>query len=228
MKRFNQNFGVLIMIIAFLIPPMTSCTKSHDMGNQANPDASESAGDKSVNNQSPSLFSDDEALLFMREEEKMARDVYTYLSEKWDLKVFENISKSEQVHMDRVLDLLDHYGLEDPALPGYGEFTNPVIQELYTNLISSGDSSIANALVVGATIEEIDIVDLQTFIEATDDEYIQCIFGNLMRASRNHLRAFYHHLELREIDYTPQYLNLDEFTAIVDGPHEAGGTPCNQ
>ncbi len=58
---------------------------------------------------------EEEGLLFMREEEKLARDVYLVLFDKWGLRVFENIAESEQRHMDAVLYLLGKYGLDDPA-----------------------------------------------------------------------------------------------------------------
>ena len=170
--------------------------------------------------------SDTLGLLFMREEEKLARDVYDYLYEKWNSIIFDNISNSEQIHMDRVLDLINLYGLEDPALPEAGVFTNEDLQNLYNELIVVGDSSLIFALIVGATIEEVDITDLQDYISATEDENIQCIYGNLMKGSRNHLRAFYNKLEWMGVTYTPQFLSEDEFYSIVNAPHEIGGTPC--
>ena len=170
--------------------------------------------------------SDTLGLLFMREEEKLARDVYDYLYEKWNSIIFDNISNSEQVHMDRVLDLINLYGLEDPALREAGVFANEDLQNLYNDLIVIGDSSLIYALIVGATIEEVDIIDLQDYIDSTEDENIQCIYGNLMKGSRNHLRAFYNKLEWMGVTYTPQFLSEDEFYSIVNAPHEIGGTPC--
>ena len=170
--------------------------------------------------------SDTAGLLYMREEEKLARDVYDYLYEKWNTIIFDNISNSEQIHMDRVLDLINLYGLEDPALPEAGAFTNEDLQNLYNDLIAIGDSSLIYALIVGATIEEVDIIDLQDYISVTEDENIQCLYGNLMKGSRNHLRAYYHKLEWMGVTYTPQFLSDDDFYSIVNAPHEIGGTPC--
>jgi hypothetical protein len=129
------------------------------------------------------------ALLFMREEEKLAHDVYVELGDLWGLQVFENISRSESTHMDAVLQLLDRYGLDDPAGEP-GVFTDGGLQALYDELIVQGSLSIADALVVGATIEETDIVDLQQRIAATDNEDIRLVFTNLLNGSYNHLRAF--------------------------------------
>jgi len=101
-----------------------------------------------------------EAILFMREEEKLARDVYVALNELWDLRVFANISRSETSHMDAVGELMERYGLDDP-IGGPGEFANAELQALYGELMTLGSQSLTDALVVGAMIEDVDIVDLR-------------------------------------------------------------------
>ena len=74
------------------------------------------AGNTNKKGDVEALNAEEEAgLLFMREEEKLARDVYLELFDEWGLRVFENIAESEQKHMDAVLYLLGKYGLEDPA-----------------------------------------------------------------------------------------------------------------
>ena len=134
-----------------------------------------------------------EALLFMREEEKLARDVYLALKEKWGLAVFSNIAESEQQHMDKVLYLLGKYELQDPALgPGY--FTDEVLQDLYEELMAKGVLSLIDALEVGVTIEVTDIEDIENYLELTDNNDIIQIFTNLLNGSENHLEAYNSHL----------------------------------
>ena len=48
-----------------------------------------------------------EALIFMREEEKLARDIYISFYKTYGLRIFNNISKSEQQHMNAIKVLLD-------------------------------------------------------------------------------------------------------------------------
>ena len=91
------------------------------------------------------------ALLFMREEEKLARDVYNTLYEIWGQPTFTNIAASEQAHMDEIKLLLDRYSLADPALEP-GSFTDPSLQALYDQLVAQGSVSLAEALKVGASI----------------------------------------------------------------------------
>ncbi|RKX30010.1 MAG: hypothetical protein DRP71_15725, partial [Verrucomicrobia bacterium] len=104
--------------------------------------------------------SESDQILFLKEEEKLARDVYTTLGTHWDLKVFQNIARSEQVHMDQVDSLIAAYGLTDPAINEIGRFNNPLLQHLYDRLTSEGSVSLRAALGVGEFIEIIDIKDL--------------------------------------------------------------------
>jgi hypothetical protein len=128
-------------------------------------------------------------LRYMSEEEKLARDVYLALYENWNLKIFANIAQSEQQHMDRILALLDSYGLPYPAADR-GVFTDPALQELYTRLVDQGSGSIESALNVGKLIEELDISDLQAASSRTDKTDILAVFSNLEAGSRNHLNSF--------------------------------------
>ena len=132
-----------------------------------------------------------DGLLFMREEEKLARDSYLTLYNKWHLPIFSKIANSELMHMTRVKDLLDRYGLPDPAAgKAVGEFTNPVLQQLYDDLMAQGSLSSTEALKVGVTIEEVDIKDLKDNIAATNKTDILQVYNNLLNASYNHLSAF--------------------------------------
>jgi hypothetical protein len=157
-------------------------------------------------------------ILFMREEEKLARDVYLTLYDQWELATFKNIADSEQKHMDAIARLIDRYGLTDPVTGhDIGEFSDPDLQHLYDQLVAQGSASLEAALKVGAAIEEIDILDLEEYISATDNGDIQRVYENLNRGSENHLRAFVTELTNLGVDYSPQYLNSTAFDQIVTG-----------
>ncbi len=162
-------------------------------------------------------------LIFMREEEKLARDSYDTLYSLWGQVIFDNISDSEQVHMESVLIVLNKYDLADPAVddvPAY--FVDYNLQVLYDYLMDLGDNSLVDALMVGAEIEEVDIVDLEIRTARTDNQDIQLIYENLMKGSRNHLRSFVSTLEKQNVIYVPKYLSQDEFDAIINSPMEKG------
>lgn len=136
-----------------------------------------------------------DALVFMYQEEKLARDVYLTLNDKWGARVFENISSSEQKHMDAVKSLLNKYNIEVPVLDDtIGVFENEELQALYDELVEKGLTSLNDAYEVGVTIEETDIADLEERMEnATSD--MQRVFSNLLRGSNNHLSAFNRQLD---------------------------------
>ncbi|NPV49646.1 MAG: DUF2202 domain-containing protein [Candidatus Methanofastidiosum sp.] len=163
-----------------------------------------------------------EDLLYMREEEKLARDVYIKLYEKWNVPIFSNISNSEQTHTDSVKFLIDRYGLNDPSVNEVGKFTNNDLQALYDSLIEKGSNSLEDALVVGATVEEVDIIDLKEAISHTDKADIKTVYENLMKGSRNHLRSFVSNMKSRGYSYIPQYLAQEEFDEIVNSQIETG------
>jgi len=169
-----------------------------------------------------------DALAFMREEEKLARDVYNALYAKWNLPVFQNIAQSEQTHMDSIKGLLDRYGIADPAAgKAAGVFVNPELQKLYDQLIQQGSQSLVEALRVGAVIEEVDIVDLQTRMAQTNKADIKLVYDNLMRGSRNHLRSFAAQLKQSGVAYTPQKLSLTDYNAIINSTTETGRGNAN-
>lgn len=130
-------------------------------------------------------------LLFMREEEKLARDVYNALYDLWGLPVFRNIAAAEQTHMNSVLRLLNRYGLPDPVGDNPpGVFTDPALQAMYDDLISQGSASATAALQVGVAIEQADIADLQDALTRADHRDIARVYRNLLRGSQRHLAAF--------------------------------------
>jgi hypothetical protein len=165
-----------------------------------------------------------EGLLFMREEEKLARDVYIALFDMWDQPIFDNISKSEETHTTAILALLDRYSIEDPVGDNeVGVFENSTLQDLHDMLVETGELSLVDALKVGTEIEEIDIIDLQIQIdEKVDNEDILMVYENLLRGSRNHLRAFVRNLSNQGVNYSPIHLSREDYDAIISSDIENG------
>lgn len=143
-------------------------------------------------------LTDDEVsyLTHMRQEEKLARDVYTTLNGTYGVTVFSKIIPSEQRHFDAIGTLIDRYGVTDPAPnPAVGVFTGE-FSEVYQTLVDTGLSSLGDAMCVGVTIEEIDITDLTAAMANTTRPDILNVYNNLLAASLNHLAAFHSHLEV--------------------------------
>lgn len=172
------------------------------------------------------LTTDEEAgLIFMREEEKLAHDVYYKLYESWNNQVFSNIASSELTHTEAVLLLLEKYNLPDPVGDnGIGVFVDETLQTMYNDLMTQGNLSEIEALKVGALIEEVDIVDLEDQLNnVVDNQDITLVYTNLQKGSRNHLRAFVRNLANRGVTYEPVYLSQEVYDDIILGDMETGG-----
>jgi hypothetical protein len=131
-------------------------------------------------------------LIFLREEEKLARDVYLAMLDRYHAQIFANISVSEQRHMDAVKSLIDKYRLQDPVVDDTpGAFTNPTLASLYQSLVEKGSMSFTDALGVGVIIEEMDIHDIEIeMLPFTTKTDIKQVLTNLLAGSYNHLDAF--------------------------------------
>jgi hypothetical protein len=154
-------------------------------------------------------------LLYMREEEKLAHDVYLALYNKWKHRAFNTIARSEQQHTDAIKSLLDKYGLEDPAVSTPGIFSNEELQSLYDELVAAGSVSLIEALRAGATIEDLDIYDLNDAVSAADNSDIKTVYRNLTKGSENHLKTFVSQLARYGQTYEAQYLSEEEIEYIV-------------
>ena len=180
-------------------------------------------------------------LIFMREEEKLARDVYIKLGKRYpDYQVFKLIDDSEQKHTDRIKNVLERYGIEDPSTSDeVGEFTGEdygwYFTEKYDELVAWGCIGDLEALKVGAFIEELDMLDIaqcpKVIVETDNgiDDFLSCgkvytdnpdinrVFDHLMEGSKNHLRAYVRNIEkfIGEGNYEAQVLTQEQVDEIL-------------
>lgn len=191
----NKNyFFVMLLVTAFLV---LSCQNENPISTSEN---------ESLLKSKPTtvtcvfdLSPEEEAgLIYMRLEEKLARDVYIFLYGEHNRQLFNNISVSEQIHMDKMLVLLDNYGITDPALSGEGLFNEPEFQHLYDSLTAQGQVSFQEALLVGEGIENLDIEDLEYQLNnvVSGNPDIENVYTNLLTGSQNHLATFLKHIAL--------------------------------
>lgn len=206
MKRFIKvtAFSTIVMLTSMVF--LTSCSNDDDDTDQ-------------IANNIEFTQADKDALLFMLEEEKLARDTYDYLDNLWSINQFANIKNSEQSHMNAVADLLTQSNVTYEILP-YGEFISTEIQNLYDQFVDYGSFSMNNALAIGATIEDLDIRDLQDFIDVTSNVALISVFENLQCGSRNHLRSFISVIENSGGSYVPQYISQEQFDNIINSENE--------
>lgn len=178
-------------------------------------------GGEEVGETSEGLAAD---LRYLREEEKLARDVYMRLGDAWGLRVFENIARSEQQHTDTVKALLAARGIADPVSDDtVGVFEDEVLRGLYETLVEQGLQSEGEALKVGAMIEELDIQDISDLEARTEEADVLSVYQSLKCGSHNHMRAFSRQLDQRDLSYAVQYITEDEYATILAG--EQGACP---
>ena len=163
-------------------------------------------------------------LLAMRVEEKLAHDVYVTLYDLWNMPIFLNISQSESRHTASIAKLLSAYNIPDPVDDSQiGVFEDPEIQKLYTDLIAQGSASLAEAYVVGATIEEMDIIDLEEAVAETDNADLERVYSNLKNGSIHHLSAFSHAIENQTgTDYIPRLMTIEEYNQLTSSRGNRG------
>jgi hypothetical protein len=155
-------------------------------------------------------------LKFLREEEKLARDVYLFSYNKYQVSIFNNISQSEQKHMNSVLNLMNKYGIPDSASTEIGVFNNTDLQQLYTALTTQANISLIEALKVGATIEDLDINDIDDFISNTNKSDILNVYDNLTCGSKNHIRSYTSQLSSNGETYIPQFISNEYYITILN------------
>ena len=156
-----------------------------------------------------------EGLIFIWEEEKMARDLYTSLYENDKLSIFSDLARSEQSHMDQARAIVDKYALIITGKDEQGVFQNQTLQKIHDELLARGLSSDQDALKAAATFEEISIMDLEKELNATHAEDVKAMYQGLQAGSQKHLRSYVTDLKDRGFKYDPRYLRNGEFEKIV-------------
>lgn len=216
MRTIMQTSGHVLLLFVFIF---SGCTSSMEA------DSNASAVAEHLDNFDLEEFPVEEVsteeingLVFMREEEKLAHDVYIALYAQWGGRVFSNIAVSEQRHTDAVKSLLERYQIADPFIDSLGVFTDGELQKLYADLMALGSQSFVEALKVGALVEEVDILDLREEMEnSVDNQDILFVYQQLEAASHNHLRAFVRNLNRQGVVYEPQKLSEELYQSILNG-----------
>lgn len=215
------------LVSAALLAPLLGCTSKEAVDRDGATATAEARVLPTRGRPQPvELLSLDEILdmKFMREEEKLARDVYLTLYEAWGLQTHANVAQSEQSHTDAVATLLQSLHVDDPVTDDtVGVFVDEDLDALYDELVAWGRDSAVDALLVGATIEDLDMVDLAAAIETSDDVRIDSTYESLLCGSRNHLRAFVGALESLGETYEATFMDPELMEEILAQDHETCG-----
>jgi hypothetical protein len=243
--RFTTPLAIVLIGFTFLAQEAAAGQGSPQRRGHETNNRMQTGGSRDLNNPvqtSSSLdFNEETHLVFLREEEKLARDVYTTLGMMYpDSVTFGRIDDSEQRHTEMVRDMLANYAVTDPSTNDNtgiftGEAYGAYFQEKYDALIAQGASGELSALYVGALIEELDMLDIrhcpsvvlsqdngidteeQCGLVYTDKQDVQRLYESLLRASANHLRGYVMAIEaiIGEGAYVPQLLDSATYYEIV-------------
>ncbi len=183
-----KHFSLSLMILALTLSCNDSGSSSSNPSIDAQP-ADSSFREDAVTREISET--EKEEVLFLWEEEKLARDIYNQMFKKYGKNIFKNIAGSEQQHLTSVKKILDKYNLSTPVSSSdVGTFKNPEIIGLYQDLMARGNNSLYDAYRVGLDIELMDIEDLTRRIDSATDPSLKVIYQNLLEASYNHKAAF--------------------------------------
>lgn len=129
-------------------------------------------------------------ITWMREEERLARDLYQAFADKYGATVFVRIAAAEQHHFDTMGTLISGYGLQDPSAGlAAGTYADPALQKMWDDLSAQGSTSLADAYAVGVAVEKADVADLDEAIAITDDT-VDAYMNHLRTATQQHLATF--------------------------------------
>ncbi|MDZ4059371.1 MAG: DUF2202 domain-containing protein, partial [Bacteroidales bacterium] len=156
-----------------------------------------------------------EFLYAVREDEKLARDVYTYFFDKFELAPFSRIAKAEANHIAAVERLLYFYSITYPAVGPVGEFKDGDRKAYYESLINKGDTAL-EAYKATAYLEEKDVADYTLVLGSIQNPNIKMVIENLIKGSSNHLRASVRQVNALGGTYAPAFLTQEKFEEIVN------------
>ena len=160
-------------------------------------------------------------IIYLQEAEKLDQDLNAALYGMHnDLPVFLHIANAAKISMTADNVILQRYQIPNPENEASGKFTNPTLQQIYTNGVNSGLSSAVDALKSSAKFEDMHIADLSGAIARTDNIDLQLIYRQQLALSRNNLRALSQWMSAFGATYTPTYITLDSYNQIISSPME--------
>lgn len=148
------------------------------------------------------------------EEERLAHDIYTELSDKWELSIFENIADAEQRHFNHLLVIYEKYGLPVPKV-GDGFYNYPELNVMYDRFFEGGMMTLESSLTLAGHFEEYDIADLERYLKHTQNVDLVLVYNTLLEGSKNHLRAIHRNLKKHGFEYEPVFLEKRHFRQII-------------
>ncbi len=164
----------------------------------------------------------------MMEYEKMVRDVYAIMYEKWQTQAFENLGKKASAAMAAIKLLLDRYNLENPVKDAtkVGDFKNVTLQKMLNAMVSKGDKSLKDALEACAEAEEMNMAKIENALKTCDSADLKLVYETLLNETIQMLKSIVYTLSIEGVTYKPKYLPIGNFDKLMG--IEQSGTSGNE
>ncbi len=149
----------------------------------------------------------------LREGQKVMRDLYAVWQGRWKTPLFGNFAAAEQTHMDAMLRLLMRHQMNDPVVSKpLGAFKDSTFVRLFDHSSTSAAKSLNDCYLVACSLEEADILSLDTCLLHSKAADLRLVFSVLQQASAMHLATLRSHLrrlkvELRTMNISAQRLD---------------------
>lgn len=172
--------------------------------------------------QAPLNASETSDILYLQEAEKLSYDLNGKLySMHSDVPVFLHIANASKVFVVADNVILNRYNIPNPENAVAGSFSNTALQNMYTNGVNSGYSSVGDALKSSAAVEDMHIADLSGAMGRTDNADLLFMYRQELVTSRNNLRALSQWISAYGQIYTPQYITPASYAEIIGSPMES-------
>lgn len=163
-----------------------------------------------------------EFIYALREDEKISRDLALSFAELYpNEQFFRRVANAGTTHIETIEALLDYYEIEYPKLSARGLFSDEARQEHYDQLLEMGNTE-ENAYRAIAQLEEEDIVAYSEVLNDISNPNIEIVVSNLLRSSKNHLRAVVRQINRLGGEYRPLLLDEATYDKIVSSAPEKG------
>lgn len=171
---------------------------------------------------SPLTADEIEFLYAMREDEKLARDLYAYFWTRYPTAPqIQRISKAEESHIAAIETVLDYYEISYPAMSAPGVFEDSTRQALYDELALKSETML-EAFQTMAFVEDRDLFAYKMVQSQITNANLSLLIENMIKASTNHLKAAIRQIFVRDGSYTSIYLSAEEYDAIIKLPFQNG------
>ncbi|MCC6933880.1 MAG: DUF2202 domain-containing protein [Deltaproteobacteria bacterium] len=161
-------------------------------------------------------------LQYMYDEEGVAGDFYLAMNALWQQKAFSSIAAAEKKHAAALLKQLSVHGITPIA------GLDPNLVVIKEEVINRGSLSLLDAYMAAGLVEEQDISDLKLAMAATKAPELIKVYGDLKKASENHLRAVAKNVTNLGGQYVAQLLPENEVNTIIGVKSGKGPQSGNQ